>query len=216
MAGAVPEDGTKVTYKKERDLFKALQLALGYGKGVNSLGLDFFAIMRDDGVSLIDAKIKAKEIYTWHKTYFQKYWAWVNNQVTQARLRGWIETSDGWVEWVSKRTLTTQLMNFPSQATGATMMRGCSAVFYDQWRKGVLPPLLCSQHDAFYYTALHPDAEKVKNEVQRIMTEESRKLIGIEVKSGVKVFDNVKSYVPDTWNQEKQDLWDAAIYSCRV
>jgi len=171
MSGHIPKDGTKSTHKKQRDLFKALQLGLGYGKGVNSLAYDIWGIMQEDGMSLLDAKIKAREIFNWHKLTFAVYWRWNDKQIAQSRLTGWISSTDGWIEWVSKQTKDTQLKNFPSQANGAVMLRIATKKFYHAWRDGVLPPLLCSQHDAFYFN-FGPDL--LKNVATRVRPAFSR------------------------------------------
>lgn len=211
MAGVIPEDGTKKSHKKERDMFKALQLALGYGKGVKSLGVDFYNIMKDDGVDLSTASIKAQEIYNWHQLYFTDYWTWIRKEVSDARLRGWISSKDDWVEWVSSRTLTTQLLNFPSQANGAAMLRLATLEFYRLWKAGEIDVLLCSQHDAFYFNM---PAEKEGTgvvAVKKVMKNASEKFINLEVRSDEKVFTTDRPYTHDGWTADHEKLWNAAI-----
>jgi hypothetical protein len=186
MAGAIPASGTKITHKMERDLFKALQLGLGYGKGVSSLGEEISGIM---GISLMDGKIKAKEIFDWHKLTFSTYWEWNNLQLRLARLQGWIESLDGWVEWVGTHTRDTQLKNFPAQANGAVMLRVAVKELYRLWQKGELPPMVCSQHDAVYYNFLESEV-MVKGD-------------GLGVESNVGVFRSCATQHALEWASEQ-------------
>lgn len=213
MSGHIPEDGTKKTHKKQRDLFKALQLGLGYGKGVNSLGYDIWGIMQEDGMSLLDAKAKAQEIFNWHKRTFSVYWEWNNKLIVQARMNGWIESLDGWTEWVGRMTKDTQLKNFPSQANGAVMLRIATKKLYHAWREGRLPPLLCSQHDAVWYNLIPSQLEAQNAEIFKILDEASIETIGILVKSDEKLFGMGKEYVPENYDQHHAKIWDLALNS---
>lgn len=211
MSGHIPEDGTKSSHKKQRDLFKALQLGLGYGKGVQSLGYDIWGIMQEDGMSLIDAKIKAQEIFNWHKRTFNTYWEWNNKLISQARSNGWIESLDGWTEWVSRMTKDTQLKNFPSQANGAVMLRIATKKLYVAWKKGELPPLLCSQHDAVWYNIEPQFKEDHSKKISEIFKISSIETIGVHVRSDEKLFGMGKEYLPDNYDQHHAKIWDLAM-----
>ena len=213
LSGHVPEGGTKATHKKERDLFKALQLGLAYGKGPQSLGYDIWGIMRDDGTSLLDAKIKAQEIYNWHKRTFSTYWEWNDKQIARARLNGWIESLDGWVEWVHRRTKDTQLKNFPSQANGAVMLRVATKKFYHAWKRGELPVVLCSQHDAFWFSVKISKnsvshSEMVFKKIFEILRDTSMETLNILVRSDQKTYGMGNEYKPESWDDNCQKLWD--------
>lgn len=210
MAGAVPEDATKKSHALERELFKALQLGLGYGKGVKSLGNDFYAIMKKQNLDLARARSKALEIFNWHKRYFATYWSWIDRVKRGARRNGWIQTSDNWVEWVDSRTKDTQLLNFPSQSTGAVMMRNAAVIFYDLWQAGVLPAVMCCQHDAFYFNMKEEDVEKYKPLILEVMKQSSIDTIGVEVRCGYKVYDHTKGYEPEGMQAEHEKLWKLA------
>lgn len=213
LSGHIPQDGTKSTHKKQRDLFKALQLGLGYGKGVNSLGYDIWGIMRDDGMTLTDAKIKANEIFNWHKRTFSTYWAWNDKQIRLARNRGWIESIDGWTEWVSYKTKDTQLKNFPSQANGAVMLRIATKLIYEAWRKGEVPPLLCSQHDAVYFNILASIEPVVTEKILNLLKISAIKTIAIEVKVDPKLYGMGNEYTPEGFEKRHQELWEMSIES---
>lgn len=90
MAGAVPLNGTKQSHPVERKTFKAIQLGLGYGKGVKSLALDVFEANRDQEgkplLTLEGARYRAEEIYDWHQEIFRTYWDWLRDSIDQARI----------------------------------------------------------------------------------------------------------------------------------
>lgn len=211
MSGAVPPDATKKSHALERELFKALQLGLGYGKGVKSLGNDFYAIMQKNGMSLSEARSKAVQIFNWHKSYFSTYWSWIRNEIVKARRSGYISTLDNWVEFIDSKTKDTQLLNFPSQSTGAVMMRKAAELLYAAWKEGKIPPVMCSQHDAFYFNMLEADKDKYLPIIQGIMKQSSIDTIGIEVRCGFKVYDHTKGYEPEGMQEEHETLWRLAM-----
>ena len=211
VSGSIPQDGTKQTHAVERQLFKGLQLGLGYGKGQKSLGAEFYSILKDKGVSETDARIRAKEAYNWHKSYFSQYWAWIKKQLGSARMNGWISTSDNWICWVSRRTLDTQLLNFPSQSGGAVMMRIATGYFYDLWKAGYIEPLLCSQHDGFYFNIPEEKVAEQLPLIKEVMKQASIACIGTEVRVDAKIFTNENSYVPDHFEARHEQLWNLAI-----
>ncbi len=160
QAGAVPTDGTKADYPLERDMFKTLQLAISYGKGLKSLQEDFWGLLKPQGWGEAEAKNKAAQIFRWHKQAFVTYWSWIHERIRLAYRTKHMQTEDGsWSTRVDRRkTRETQLLNWPMQANAAVMMRLASLNVYDEWIKGNLGPLLCSQHDAFYVNSTEEDA----------------------------------------------------------
>lgn len=90
-------------------------------------------------------------------------------------------------------------------------MRLATKMFYEEWKKGNCPPVLCSQHDAFYFNAEEKDTEEVVSVVKRVMKESGEKLIGIEIFSEIKVFTNFNSYDPGDLSEDQQKLWDAVM-----
>lgn len=210
MNGVIPETGTKYTHRKEREIFKALQLALTYGKGVKSLGKDFWAIMREDGTTLEEATLKASEIFNWHKETFSTYWNWINNQIGVAKVNGWINTMDDWVCWVSSSSRRTALLNFPSQANAAVMMREATKLFYASWMSGNISPVLCSQHDGFYFNIPLERLEIEVPIIEEIMGQASINTIGFGIRCDSELFTNSDSYKPKSWDSGKEKLWEMA------
>jgi DNA polymerase-1 len=150
MAGAVPPEATKKSHPIERQTFKAVLLGLGYGKGVESLGLDVHEANRDERgdpiLTLDGAQLKAEDIYDWHQETFSDYWEWIRDTIDRARVDGYIRTLDGWTYFVDDAVRETQLLNFPMQANGAAMMRRATIRC---WESGKLD-LVCTLHDALY------------------------------------------------------------------
>ena len=211
MANMIPEDGDKKSHPIERELVKALQLALGYGKGVKALGVDFHAIM---GGGEAQASAKARQIHAWHQRAFKDYWAWANQGVRDAYSKGWTEALDGWVSWVTvNRTKKTQLLNFPMQSTGAVMMRKATLMFYEAWRNGLLPPLLCSQHDGFYFNTSETELEKHNKLMIEIMEQASLDTIGLLVRADTTVYNSKDGYIPKGWADRYQVIWDLCTRS---
>jgi len=206
QAGSIPKNGTKATHKRERALYKILQLGLSYGKGLPSLTNDVRGLMgKEWGEAKI--RIEAKAIYTWHKQHFHVYWAWIAEQMKIARQRGWIKTSDNWMRYVDRRTRDTQLLNYPSQSEGAVMLRIASNMFYSLWQKGVCPPLLVTQHDAAYMNSDACDVTVQSSIFEIVMREASIENIGLEVRSDIDVYNHEKGYQPEKWDEINEKLW---------
>lgn len=208
LANMIPEDGDKKSHPVERELVKALQLALGYGKGVRALGLDFHGIL---GGGLSQASTKAREIHAWHQRAFGTYWAWANRNVNSAYAQGWVEAVDGWVEWVGSKTKKTQLLNFPMQATGAVMMRRATLMFYDAWKAGLMPPLLCSQHDGFYFNTTVELVEEHGARMKEIMERASMETIGLLVRADKTIYTHEEGYVPKGWDERYENVWNLCL-----
>jgi len=121
MAGFAPKSATKKTHPEIRQLFKTMQIGLGYGKAVWSLTKDIKQL--SNSITLSDAYNKAHQIHHWHRTTFTGYWQWTENTINQARQSGFIQSIDGWTYFVNDAVRDTQLLNFPMQANGAALMR---------------------------------------------------------------------------------------------
>ena len=160
MAGAVPSDATKKSHPVTRQNFKAVQLGIGYGKGIKSLAVDIWENSRDpvsgdEGISREEASSKSKEIYAWHKRHFSVYWGWIKQNALNAKINGYVASEDNWLLYCDRNTKPTQIQNFPMQANGAAMLR--RTVYYI-WKTGALE-LVCSLHDALYIRCQASEAE---------------------------------------------------------
>ena len=160
MAGAVPPEATKKSHPVIRQNFKAVQLGIGYGKGIKSLAVDIWennrdAVSGEEGISREEALTKSKEIYDWHKRQFSVYWDWIKQNALEAKLNGYIASEDKWIMYCDRTARTTQIQNFPMQANGAAMLR---RAVYHVWQTGVLE-LVCPLHDALYIRCQESEAE---------------------------------------------------------
>ena len=133
QAGAVPPDATKKSHAKERDQFKIVALAVGYGMGEKSLA-----------VKLGAPEYRARELLELHRRTYPDYWAWSDAAEATAVLTGKLAATFGWtVHARSADANPRSLRNFPTQANGAEMIRlaCCLAI-----QRGI--QLCCPIHDA--------------------------------------------------------------------
>jgi len=133
QAGAVPPDATKASHAKERDQFKIVALAVGYGMGEKSLAAKL-------GVP----EYQTKELLNLHRRTYPNYWAWSDAAEAKAVLTGKLTATFGWtVHALSADANPRSLRNFPAQANGAEMIRiaCCLAI-----QRGI--ELCCPIHDA--------------------------------------------------------------------
>lgn len=142
LTGAVPEDGTKASHQRERDLFKSTILGLQYGMGVEKLSAKLSA----DTQSLVTFN-EAMHLRNQHRHAFRRYWEWL----TEIKIRHEdreqhpLFTPDKWVLYYDPVQPITSALNFPTQATSASIMRLAIRKAH-QAGLSVLAPL----HDAIY------------------------------------------------------------------
>ncbi len=142
LTGAVPDDGTKASHQRERDLFKSTILGLQYGMGVEKLSAKLSA----DTQSLVTFN-EAMHLRNQHRYAFRRYWEWLTEIKLQHEDHGQhpLHTSDKWVLYRDSQQPITSVLNFPTQATSAAILR---LAIRKAHRAGlcVLAPL----HDAIY------------------------------------------------------------------
>src|SRR5262249_44117944 len=119
--GMVPDDATKKTHRKERDIIKTVILGTQYGMGEEALA---FRI----GQPLA----YARELLRSHRTIYPKFWTWADAAVNTALFRGRLWTRFDWQTWTRYKKSTTNeigdpnirsLQNFPCQGNAADMLR---------------------------------------------------------------------------------------------
>ena len=199
MAGAIPKDATKLSHPLERQTFKAVQLGLGYGKGIASLANDVYAANRNsEGQHILSFKQsieKAEAILHWHKQAFGDYWDWIDDTVNKARIDGFLKSTDGWTYFVGDHVRNTQLLNFPMQANGAAMMR--RAVIHAAERSSF--DLICTLHDALYANADELHVCEVTTEVITCMDLACNDILKgkIKIRTDASIYDSVNGYQDD-------------------
>lgn len=181
MAGAVPIDATKSSHPQMRQTFKAIQLGLGYGKGIDSLAVDVYESNKDANnnysLSSAEAFDLASNIYHWHKSTFSTYWEWIDDVMTIGRSDGFIRSVDGWTYFIDDNVRDTQLLNLPMQSNGAAMLR--RAVIYCNESEDI--DLICTLHDALYITCNEQDRDKAIELLTNCMNKACRDILGDKV-----------------------------------
>jgi DNA polymerase-1 len=204
-AGVIPPEGTKQTYRRERDNFKAIQLGLAYGKGLNALSEDIYAnYLDEDGKPTItreEAEDIARNIFDWHQETFTVYWDWVDENIKKARIDQVIESVDGWKYFVDDDTRDTQLKNFPIQAGGAALMR---RAMIRAWASEQLD-VVCSLHDAIYVNSTAENAERDAQLLVRCMDEACTDILG----DWVRIRVETKAYTHDRpyWDERGAEVF---------
>jgi DNA polymerase I-like protein with 3'-5' exonuclease and polymerase domains len=172
QANAVPNDATKKSHARERELFKVCALAVQYGMGEASLAN-----------RLNEPDCVARELLRKHKTTYPTYWGWAQSAVDHAMLHGWLWTTFGWRIHVGHRPNTSSLANFGCQANGAEMLRVACCLATE---RGIA--VCCPIHDALLVEAANDEIEDVVVSTQAAMAEASRVVLGgFELRSDAKI-----------------------------
>jgi hypothetical protein len=196
MAGAAPPSATKVSHSEIRQIFKAIQLGIGYGKGLTSLANDIYSVNFDsEGKPLMSREKSlsfAEAILNWHKTTFNDYWCWLNESAEQARNYGYMKSLDGWTYLIPKTIKHTQLINFPMQANGAAMLR--RAVIHAAKRNSF--DLVCTLHDALYVNADESQTDFIISEIVECMNQACYDILQgkIHIRTDVSVYTADSGY----------------------
>jgi len=111
-ARAVPKDGTRESYKQERDLYKQCVLGVGYGMAEHSLAL------RIDRHLLV-----ARSLLRHHHEIFWRFWEWSDNRLRRTLFTNITYTVFGWKYHVMLNPKVRSIRNFPMQANAAEIMR---------------------------------------------------------------------------------------------
>jgi len=112
QSGAVPEDGTKISHKRERDMFKTVVLGVGYGMEAEALA-----------TRLAISPLEARELLRKHHETYPQFWRWSQNYLDGAMYRLSARTLFGWHLCTKADANPRSIRNFPMQANGAEMLR---------------------------------------------------------------------------------------------
>lgn len=138
-AGAVPKDGTKEKYKKERDLFKSTYLGISYLMGAESLAKKLTGdtgnvYTKEDAQELIN---KFYEAYPTYKKYLDEVYELY-------QYRGYHKLYDGWCMFGDNGNYRS-VSNMPIQGMGSVILRKAIQLAQDRGLKVIIP-----LHDALY------------------------------------------------------------------
>lgn len=196
MAKSAPESATKSSHSEIRQVFKAIQLGIGYGKGLKSLANDIYNVSRDSEGKPVMSKEQAlsysEEILNWHKSTFSDYWYWLAESANQARKYGYMKSLDGWIYLVPESVKPTQLMNFPMQANGAAILR--RAIIRARFKPRL--DVICTLHDAIYINARECEAELAITDLRECMDLACDDILRgkIKIRTEVSVYNSKDGY----------------------
>jgi DNA polymerase I len=189
--GTIPEDGTKITHAKERELFKACVLAVSYGMGAESLA-----------ARIQQPPIVASALLNQHREQYKRFWEWSDGAVDFAMAFGHIYTVFGWkirIAGNGGNTNPRSLRNWPVQSNGSEMMRLAACLLTEAGIR-----VCCPIHDAFLIEAPTNEIEDAIAITQQLMAEASRVVLaGFELRSEAKIF-----HFPDRYTDPRGvDMW---------
>ncbi len=162
QAGAVPQDATKQSHKRERALFKACSLGVQYGMGAESLA-----------GSIGECVDVGRELLRLHKQTYPRFWCWSGAAVDHAQLFGYLQTVFGWRLHVGADSNPRSLANFPCQANGAEMLRLACSLMVERGI-GLCAPI----HDAVLIEGPTNSIADVVRAAQACMREASSIVLG--------------------------------------
>jgi hypothetical protein len=189
QAGAVPEDATKASHGRERELFKVCALGVQYGMGVETLARH-----------LSEPVCVARNLLELHQMTYRTYWRWSEATVNQGLLGYPLQTVFGWQMHPGDHPKPRSLANFPMQANGAEMLRLACCLATEQGITVCAPV-----HDAILVEADISEIDGVVCRTQRVMEEASRIVLdGFPLRSDVQIIRH-----PDRFRDPRgQEMWD--------
>ena len=192
QSGAVPNDATKHSHPKERELFKQCVLAVQYGMEERSLS-----------ERLGEPVVVGRQLLFQHRTTYPKFWKWSNVAVNYSLLGMPLRTVFGWSLHSIPKPNPRSLANYPVQANGAEMMR-LAAIYATERGIRVCAPV----HDAFLVEAPTSQIETMVVEMQQAMRDASRIVLnGLELRSDVKLI-----HAPDRYMDERGiKMWNTVM-----
>jgi len=203
QAGAVPQDATKQTHRAERDAFKVCSLGVQYGMMSNSLACQ-----------LGKTPAHAKELIQHHKRVYRRYWGWVEEVFNSTLISRRITTCYGWSYQILGNDAKEErtIKNFPTQATGAEILRVACILLADKGFNVVAPI-----HDALLIECGETDLKLVGAEVQKLMGDASEHVLGKghRIRTDVEIIKYPDRYSDprgkETWKQIIQIMHEIEV-----
>lgn len=202
QAGLIPKDGTKVTYKFERQMCKGTVLGLQFGMGLDKLHrkLCFETSKNLD-------KSQTEELHKAHKDTYSQYWKWVYKLRKDYQQGSIITVQDGWTMFNDNPSMTS-VGNMPVQGTGAAITRLATV---DALKAGL--KVVANLHDSIYILSSNPEEEQ--RMLERIMLNATAAIMQEPVNQCTmridgKVFTHDDLYIEEKgekdWNRFKKYL----------
>ena len=159
VTGALPagtvRDKSDRELERIRAMHKTALLAINYGVKSKTLSI-YLGVPRWKAAAIINA----------HREAYSVYWGWAEDQVAQAKNRGYAETDFGWTLDVEHAPFNT-VLNFPQQSACAEVLRGACIMLCD---RGWGPYLAAPHHDAIYMHVPVELAEEGKKALEECLT----------------------------------------------
>lgn len=176
-----PANATKKSHPDLRQKMKGITLGIQYGKGVNSIAVDFQGLF---GVDEVEASDMAMDLMDNHKLRYDKYWDWVYETLESSKEErvngvGCYITLDDWYYFTDCNTRPTQLQNIPMQSNGAAIMRRGFIHCVDSGLD-----VVCSLHDALYVTCEDDRTQEIVAIMKSCMQQGVKDVLGNEAEIG--------------------------------
>lgn len=172
VAGAVPADAVVEDHVAVREQYKACAIALLYG--MTPYGL---------APKIGQPRPYADELIRQHRQVFPTYHAWTQKVLNYAMLHLRIHSTFGWAQHIGGEVNPRSLINFPTQANGAELLRLALCLTTEAGIR-VCAPL----HDALFVEAPLDEFDEVVARTQELMAEASRVVLdGFELRSEAKL-----------------------------
>tara|TARA_Y100000310_G_scaffold65786_1_gene61231 strand:+ start:1200 stop:2975 length:1776 start_codon:yes stop_codon:yes gene_type:complete len=189
LVGAIPQDATRKSHEKIREIYKQSFLAISYGQtpfGLkNKLGLPIA-----NATYIHAAIIKA----------YSDYQIWIQSLKDFAMRRGYLITKYGWRYWLSDRELVNprQLGNWPIQSHGSEILRRAMIELDDA---GFEISMII--HDAILIHMDRKDCRIKIEALKKIMSAAAYEVIGSEIEVDSQL-------IKETYQQkgEHKEMWD--------
>lgn len=213
--GFVPENATKKSHPKERDMMKPTSLGIIYGMGEKSMAFRVESAMgwvHDTERTLVTlwtitdgqfiptettvstrAYDTAVKFINGHKAYYTDYWKYVYAHAQDCKEKGYYKVPiSGWRYFIEESHSPTQLQNIPNQAGGAAVMQLGYIIASKKYNLRVVCPL----HDALYIECDEKDIEINKEKLLKAMAESVAILTNntVKIRNEVKVYTNKDPY----------------------
>ena len=189
LVGAIPQDATRKSHEKIREIYKQSFLAISYGQTP-------FGLKNKLGVPIANATYIHAAII---KAY-SDYQIWIQSLKDFAMRRGYLITKYGWRDWLSDRELVNprQLGNWPIQSHGSEILRRAMIELDDA---GFEISMII--HDAILIHMDRKDCRIKIEALKKIMSAAAYEVIGSEIEVDSQL-------IKETYQQkgEHKEMWD--------
>ena len=190
LVGAIPQDATRKSHEKIREIYKQSFLAISYGQTP-------FGLKNKLGVPIANATYIHAAII---KAY-SEYQIWIQSLKDFAMRRGYLITKYGWRYWLSDRELVNprQLGNWPIQSHGSEILRRAMIELDDA---GFEISMII--HDAILIHMDRKDCRIKIEALKKIMSAAAYEVIGSEIEVDTQL-------IKETYKQkdEHKKMWDS-------